>query len=427
MASENNLSVVIDIGTSKIVALAGEKNEQGKMVVLGAEKTFSKGIKRGIVYNIDQAANAIHQVLTKLEERLEIKISKVCVAYAGQHMKTINYQNSKFTSEEGIVTKFDVDHLYHEAKKVEPEEELIITQVIPTSFVIDKEITELNPVGITGREIVANYKLLVVPEIYVQNLQRVFNKLGVELEEITLSILAVTEAVITAEEKEMGAIVLDVGSGTSKMAIYYDNKLIHTAVIPFGGNVVTRDIKEGCSILLKWAEQLKIKFGQALGDFADDQKYVTIPVHSNLEPKEISFKSLAYIIQARLEEIMDSVHVEIQKSGVIDKIGAGIVLTGGTSNLNNFISLVKFRTGMDARIANLAFNPICDKELAHDYHNFTALGMLNLQVNKAKIPVKETRKRKKQKKASNGLTFLDRVKQGAFAFFDDDNEDIPLN
>ena len=427
MTSVSNLSVVIDIGTSKIVALAGERNEQGRLVVLGVENTFAKGIKRGIVYNIDQVANAIQQVLTKLEERLEIKVKKVHVAYAGQYMKTINYQNSKFTSEEGIVTKFDVDHLYNEAKKVELEQELTIVQVIPTSFVVDKEITELNPVGITGREIVANYKLVVIPEIYVQNLQRVFNKIGVGLEEITLSTLAVAEAVITAEEKEMGAIVLDVGSGTTKMAIYHDNKLIHTAVIPFGGNVVTRDIKEGCSILLKWAEQLKVKFGQALGDFADDQKYVTIPVHSNLEPKEISFKSLAYIIQARLEEIMDSVNIEIEKSGVVDKIGAGIVLTGGTSNLNNFISLVKFRTGMDARIANLAFNPICDKELAHDYHNFTALGMLNLQVNKAKIPVKETRKRKKEKKASGGLTFLDRVKQGAFAFFDDDNEDIPLN
>jgi cell division protein FtsA len=427
MASNENLSVVIDIGTSKIVALAGEKNEQGKLVVLGVEKIHSKGIKRGVVYNIDEAAKAIEQVLTKLEERLDVQIGKASVAYAGQHMKTINYQNSKFTAADGIVSKLDVDHLYNEAKKIELEQEYKIIQVIPTSFVIDKEITELNPVGITGREIVAKYKLVVVPEIYVLNLQRVFSKIAVELEEITLTTLAVSEAVITEDEKEMGAIVLDIGSGTTKVAIYHDNMLIHTTVIPFGGNVVTRDIKEGCSILLKWAEQLKVKFGQALGDFADDQKYVSIPVHSSLESKEISFKSLAFIIQARLEEIIDCVNVEIEKSGVVDKIGAGIVLTGGTSNMDNLISLVKFRTGMDARIANLAFNPVCDKEIAHDYKNFAALGLLNLQVNKTEIPVKETRKSKKKKKEGGGFSFLDRVKQGALIFFDDDNEDIPMN
>ena len=427
MASNENLSVVIDIGTSKIVALAGEKDEQGKLVVLGVEKIHSKGIKRGVVYNIDEAAKAIEQVLTKLEDRLDVQINKASVAYAGQHMKTINYQNSKSTNEDGIVSKLDVDHLYNEAKKIELEQEYKIIQVIPTSFVIDKEITELNPVGITGREIVAKYKLVVVPEIYVLNLQRVFSKIAVELEEITLTTLAVSEAVITEDEKEMGAIVLDIGSGTTKVAIYHDNMLIHTAVIPFGGSVVTRDIKEGCSILLKWAEQLKVKFGQALGDFADDQKYVTIPVHSNLESKEISFKSLAFIIQARLEEIIDCVNVEIEKSGVVDKIGAGIVLTGGTSNMDNFISLVKFRTGMDARIANLAFNPICNKDISHDYKNFTALGLLNLQVNKTKIPVKETRKSKKKKKEGGGFSFLDRVKQGALTFFDDDSEDIPMN
>jgi len=426
MASNENLSVVIDIGTSKIVALAGEKDEQDRLVVSGVERIRSKGIKRGVVYNIDEAANAIEQVLLKLEKKLDVQISSASVAYAGQHMKTINYQNTKFTSDEGIVTKFDIDHLYSEAKKVELEQEYEIIQVIPTSFVIDKEITELNPVGITGREIVANYKLVIVPEIYVLNLQRVFSKIAVELEDITLITLAVSEAVITEDEKEMGAIVLDVGSGTTNVAIYHENMLIHTAVIPFGGSVVTRDIKEGCSILLKWAEQLKVKFGQALGDFADDQKYVTIPVHSNLESKEISFKSLAFIIQARLEEIIDSVNVEIEKSGVVDKIGAGIVLTGGTSNLDNFISLVKFRTGMDARIANLAFNPVCDKVISHDYKNFAALGLLNLQVNKTKIPVKETRKKKKKKK-EGGFSLFDRVKQGALTFFDDDGEDIPMN
>jgi cell division protein FtsA len=210
------------------------------------------------------------------------------------------------------------------------------------------------PVGSTGRKVEANYKLLIIPNSYWVNLLKVFGKLDVKLVKIvTLSTLAVAEAVITRDEKEIGVIVLDIGCGTTNLAIFHNNMLIHTAVIPFGGDVVTNDIKGGCSILLKWAEQLKVQYGQALGDFADDQKVVTIPGNNGWEPKEISFRSLAFIIQARIEEIIDSVNFQIEKSGIVDQLGAGIVLTGGTSNLENIISLVKFRTGLDARKANL--------------------------------------------------------------------------
>ncbi len=426
MAAKNSLTVVLDIGTLKTVALAGVKNEQGKVVVMGAAKTVSRGIKRGLVYNIDEAAQSIGKVLSKLEDQLEEEIAEVDVAYAGQYMKTIDYRNSRFTSDEGVVSKFDVDHLYNETKKIEFEQDYKIIQVIPTSFVIDNETTDLNPVGITGREITAHYKLVVIPKAYLANLHRVFSKIGYKLGEIVLSSLAVSEAVITADEKEMGAVVLDIGAGTTNIAVFHDNQLVHTAVIPFGGNVVTLDIKEGCSILLKWAEKLKVKYGHALGDFADDQKVVTIPVHSNMEAKEISFRSLAYIIQARLEEIMDSVNIAIDDSGVSGKIGSGIILTGGTANLNNFISLVKYRTGMDARIANLAFNPKCDKQLLHNNSYYTAFGLLNMELNKSAIPDKTTRgKGKKKREKFSILPLLEKVKQGTLGLFDD--EDIAMN
>ena len=428
MASKSNLSVVIDIGTSKIVAIAGLKNEQGKVEVLGVAKIISKGIKRGVVFNIDEAAKCIKQVLTMLESQLDEEILLVNIAYSGQFMKTIDFHNSKDISDKGLVSAFDVDQLYNKAKNVEFEQEYKIIQVIPTSFIIDNETTVSNPAGTTGREIIANYKLVVIPEIYITNLQLVFDKIGVELGEITLASLAVSEAVITEDEKEMGAIVLDVGASITNLAIYYDNMLVHTAVIPFGGSVVTKDIKEGCSILLKWAEQLKVRYGCALGDSADSQKVVTIPVHRNLEAKEISFRSLAYIIQARLEEIMDSVNAEIEKSGVAGQLGGGIVLTGGTSNLDNFIPLVQFRTGMDARIANLAFNPKCDKKVTHDYASYVALGLLNMVVNKLAIPIKETRI--KSGKKGDGFkmpAIFGKAKQVALDLFNDDNEDLAMN
>lgn len=428
MASKSNFSVVIDIGTSKIVALAGKKTEAGKIEISGVAKTPSKGIKRGVVFNIDEVADSINQVLVQLEKQIDEEITYVNVAYAGQYIKTIDFQNSKFTSDEGIVSKFDIDHLYNEAKKTELEQGFKIIQVIPKSFVIDDEITELNPVGITGRKVEANYKLVIITEEYLVNLQRVFDKIGIELGEVTLSTLAISEAVLTEDEKEMGAIVLDMGAGTTNLAVYYENMLIHTAVIPFGGSVITKDIKEGCSILMKLAEQLKVQYGQALGDFADDQKVVTIPSQNGWEPKEISFKSLAFIIQARLEEIIESVNHQIEKSGIEGQLGAGIVVAGGTSKLNNFISLVKFHTGMDARNAVSVINPLYKNKDLQNSDNLTALGLLNLILNKTEIPVIERTPKAKKKRESSGLSpWLTKVVQGVLNYVDDDNEDIALN
>jgi len=326
-----------------------------------------------------------------------------------------------------VVSQFDIDHLYNEVLKAELEPGYQIIKVIPTSFIIDNE-TELNPVGITGRQIIANYKLLVLPEEYIQNLKRVFDKVGIEIGEITLSTLALSEAVLTEDEKEMGVIVLDIGAGTTKMMIFQENMLVHSTVIPFGGDVVTRDIKEGCSIIQKWAEQLKLQYGQALGDFADDQKVVTIPGYNGWEPKEISFKSLAFIIQARVEEIIDSVFRQIETTGIHEQLGAGIVVTGGTANLENIISLVKFRTGMDARKANLANHLKLKNKDVQNPENFTALGLLNLITNKITSATKEKVKKDRKKRESGGLSpWFTKVVQGVLDMVDDDNDDIALN
>lgn len=428
MASKSNLSVVIDIGTSKIAALAGQKTEEGKLEILGIAKTPSKGIKRGVVFNIDEVAASINLVLKQLESQVEEGIKSVNVAFAGQQMKILNHHGSRFTSEEGVVTKFDINELYNEAKNLEIEQGFKILHVIPQSFIIDEEISELNPVGITGRKIEANYKLITIPEIQLINLQRVFDKIGVELGEITLSSLAVTEAVLTEDEKEIGAIVLDIGAGTTKLMVFHEGVLTHTAVIPFGGSVITKDIKEGCSIILKWAEQLKVRYGEALGDFADDRKVVTIPGHNGWEPKEISFKSLAFIIQARLEEIIDNVYFQIEKSGIAGQLGSGIIITGGTSNLGNIVSLVKFRTGMDARIAFPVIHPANKRKELKNQEYFTALGLLNLDLNKKDNPEKEKRKKARKKREGGGFSDLIKgVVQGVLDYVDDDNEDIPMN
>ncbi|MFW5773505.1 MAG: cell division protein FtsA [Tangfeifania sp.] len=427
MASKTNLSVVIDVGTSKITALAGIKNSEGKTEILGASKLPSRGIKRGVIFNIEEAATSIGQVMDDLAGQVDGKIEKVDIAYAGQPMKIYEFKGMRLTSGDGVVTENDVNELFNEAKEVNIEQDFTILHILPQSFVIDNEIVDYSPVGITGRKIEATYKIIAVPQNHIANFGRVLNKLGLELGDVVLSPVAASEAVLTEDEKELGVILLDIGAGTTKLSIFNEGALVHTAVIPFGGNVVTNDIKEGCSILPKWAEQLKTQYGQALGDFADEQKVVTIPGHSGWEPKEISFKSLAFIIQARMEEIVDSAFFQVEKSGVAEDLGSGIVLSGGTSALNNLVSLVKFRTGMDARLAYSVLRPSAKIEGLEHPDFQTVLGMLQMALEKVDPFPKEKRKKPKKKKKEGGISpWLKNVVQGVLDYVDDD-EDVALN
>lgn len=427
MASSRKISVVIDIGTSKIMALAGFINEHGKMEIAGKAKVPSKGIKRGLIFNIEEAATSLNNLLTKLQSNTEIEIENVNVTYAGQNMKIFNYQGYRFT-DEGVVSGFDLKELYNEAENYNVEQDYKIIHIIPQCFKIDDEPVELNPVGIAGRKIEAGYKLITVPAIQLTNINRVFEKLDVDVKNVTFAPIALAEAVLTNDEKELGSVVLDIGAGTTSMAVFYENVLVHTALIPFGGNVISKDIKEGYSILLKWAEQLKVRYGEALGDQANEHKMVTIPAYNGWEPKEISCRSLAFIIQARLEEIIDSVHYQIEKSGVKGQLGSGIVITGGTSKLNNLVPLIKFRTGMDARLAFPVIYPVNDKKEFQDQDYFTALGFLKTVLDKNRSGNGKRSGKVKKKKGNSGFSpLINKVVQGMLNLVDDENEDVELN
>src|SRR5665647_2699978 len=253
MNKKEQYVAAIDIGTTKIVAIVGKKNENGKIEILGLSKALSKGVKRGVVLNIEETVNAIHTTVEDVQKRSGILFSEVFVGIAGQHIKSMKNR--------GYIMREAYD-----------------------------------------------------------------------------------------DEIKAGVVLVDIGGGTTDVAVYYDNIIRHTAVIPFGGNVVTKDIKEGCAILQRHAEQLKIQYGSALGDIAPEDKVVSIPGISGREPKEISFKSLAYIIQSRMEEIIDAVNFEIQNSGYADKLAAGVVITGGGAMLKHLPQLMKFKTAMDVRI-----------------------------------------------------------------------------
>jgi cell division protein FtsA len=350
MSIESNLIAAIDIGTTKIVALVGRKNSNGTLEVLAIEKVPSTGVKRGVVLNIDETMNAIQEVIDRIQSRLGYKLKDVYVGIAGQHIKSMRNRGYRFIDSSHEIKQSDVDHLYADNFKIPVEAGEKILHVIPQDFVVDSENGIKNPVGMSGRRLEGNFHIVLGRIASVNNIEKCFHKVNLRLNDMILEPLASSRAVITEEEKEAGVVLVDIGGGTTDVAIFHDGIICHTAVIPFGGNVITSDIKEGCSVLYKQAESLKVQFGSAIGDLEREDMVVTIPGMPGWEPKEISFSNLAYIIQARMEEIIDYVAFQIEQSGYWDKLGAGIVLTGGGAELKNLDQLIKLRTGLDVRI-----------------------------------------------------------------------------
>ncbi len=368
----------IDIGTTKIVAIVGKRKENGKIEILGISKTVSKGVKRGVVLNIEEAVNSIQKTVEDVQFTVGKQISEVYVGIAGQHIKSIKnrgYINRDSYDDE--ITKEDINALIQDMYKIPIDIGEEIIHVLPQNFIVDNETGVKNPVGMSGKRVEANFHIVIGQIASAKNIGKCIAKAGLNLNQLILEPLASSEAVLTDDEKEAGVALVDIGGGTTDIAVYYDDIIRHTAVIPFGGDVVTKDIKEGCSILQRQAELLKIQYGSALGDLAKDAEVVSIPGISGREPKEISFKSLAYIIQSRMEEILDAVIYEIENSGYFDRLSAGIVLTGGGALLKHLPALVKFKTGMDVRIGypteHLATDAI--KEVNHPMFS-TSVGLI---------------------------------------------------
>ncbi|MGM0667107.1 MAG: cell division protein FtsA [Bacteroidota bacterium] len=351
MSNNEQYVAAIDIGTTKIVSIVGKKNSNGKIEILGLSKAPSNGVKRGVVLNIEETVSAIESTVADVQQRSGIVFTDVFVGIAGQHIKSMKsrgYINRDSIDDE--INKDDVFNLTQDMHKIPIEIGEEIIHVIPQNFIVDNETGVKNPIGMCGRRLEANFHIVIGQVASAKNIEKCIRKSGLKVKDLILEPLASSDAVLTDDEKEAGVVLVDIGGGTTDVAVYYDNIIRHTAVIPFGGNVVTRDIKEGCSILQRYAEQLKVQYGSALGDIAPEDKVVSVPGISGRDPKEISFKSLAYIIQSRMEEIIDAVNFEIQSSGYADKISAGVVITGGGAMLKHLPQLVRFKTAMDVRI-----------------------------------------------------------------------------
>ena len=352
--NKDNIAVGLDIGTTKIVAMIGKKNEYGKLEILGVGKSKSLGVHRGVVNNITQTIQSIQQAVSEAENDSGYKINDVVVGIAGQHIRSI--QHSDYISRpkaEEVIGDVDIDTLISQVHKLAmlPGEEII--HVLPQEFKIDGQAEIKEPIGMYGGRLESSFHVVVGQAASIRNLGRCVKSAGLELSGLTLEPLASADAVLSQEEKEAGVALIDIGGGTTDLAIFKDGIIRHTAVIPVGGNVITEDIKEGCSIIEKQAELLKTRFGSAWPGENRDNEIVSIPGLRGREPKEISLKNLSKIIHARVVEIIEQVYAEIKLYGHEDpkkKLIAGIVLTGGGAQLQHIKQLVEYITGMDTRI-----------------------------------------------------------------------------
>lgn len=351
---QNSISVGLDIGTTKIVAMVGRENEFGKVEILGLGKSKSLGVHRGVVNNITQTIQSIQQAVEEAKVASGETIEDVVVGIAGQHIRSLQHSDYITRSNpEKVIDQDDIDQLIQQVHKLVmlPGEEII--HVLPQEYKVDGQAEIREPIGMYGGRLEANFHVVVGQVHSIKNIGRCVVSANLNLANITLEPLASSDAVLTQEEKEAGVALIDIGGGTTDLAIFKDGIIRHTAVIPFGGNIITEDIKEGCSIIEKQAELLKVKFGSAWPGENRDTEIVSIPGLTGRDPKEISLKTLSKIINARVVEIIEQAFLEIKNYGHTvqkKKLIAGIVLTGGGSQLKHLKQLVEYITGMDTRI-----------------------------------------------------------------------------
>lgn len=351
MENSEEIIVGLDIGTTKIACIVGRKDKHDKIEVLGVGKTESIGVKRGVVANIEHTVQSIKTAVAMAEQKSNVEIKSLHVGIAGQHIRSLQHSGNIIRKNpDKEISTDEINQLTQSmyGLNMSPGEEII--DVIPQEYIVDNESGIRQPVGMLGNTLEANFHIIIGQTAAARNIYKCIQKAGLETVNLILEPIASALAVLSDEEKEAGVVLVDIGGGTTDIAIFQDDIIRHTAVIPFGGDVITEDVREGCTIIKKHAEELKVKFGSALASENRDDEVVAIPGLRGRPPKEITLKNLASIIQARMEEIVDQIYFEIKNSGFEKKLIAGIVLTGGGAQLKHIDQLTEFTTGMDTRI-----------------------------------------------------------------------------
>ena len=452
MNSEQPIIVGLDIGTTKIAAIAGRKNEFGKLEILGFGRANSNGVQHGMVLNIDQTIKAIQTALENCyASNPTLPISEVYVGIAGHHIKSLQTRGDivrQNTDEE--IKQAEIDQLINDQYKTYIPAGDQIIDVIPQEFTVDNFQNIPDPIGYSGVKVGANFHIITGDKNAIRNINRSVDKAGLKTKDLVLQPLASAAAVMCDHDLEAGVAIVDIGGGTTDLAVFYEGILKHTAVIPFGGENITNDIKTGLGVLKTQAEQMKVQFGSALAEEAKTNAFITIPGLRGMAPKEISVKNLAGIIQARMSEIMDFVSYHLKQVGLDNRmLNGGVILTGGGSQLKHLIQLTEYVTGLNARIGypNEHLAPGHIEELAKPMYS-TCLGLIlkgyndyenkrkqfEMQFRKVNVPealqqqpeeteevlVDENAAKVKQRKTLKG--FMDSFKNGLIDLFKEEED-----
>jgi cell division protein FtsA len=421
---DSEIIVGLDIGTTKIVAMVGRRNEHGKIEILGYGKSTSIGVKRGVVSNIERTVQSIRAAVEEAED-FGVDIKLVNVGIAGQHIKSLQHHGVLMRSNyEQEISQTDIDALTHDMYKLVmlPGEEII--HALPQEYIIDNEKGLKDPIGMCGIRMEANFHIITGQIAAAKNIYKCVNRANLEATGLILEPLASAEAVLSKEEKEAGVALVDIGGGTTDIAIFQEGIIRHTAVIALGGDIITEDIKEGCSIIKDQAEMLKVRFGSALASESKENEIVSIPGLRGREPKEISLKNLANIIQARMEDIIEHIYYEIKNSGYEKKLIAGIVVTGGGAKLKHVSQLIEYMTGMDTRIGypNEHLSKATDEIASPMYATAVGLVIKGFELSDSKKVRDSLEQQGKKPKQQRSGGIFDALFAKTRNFFDEDND-----
>lgn len=432
---ETPIVVGLDIGTTKICVTVGRRSGKNKVEILGIGKAESSGVNRGMVANIQKTVTSIMKAVEEAESQSNVSIQVVHVGIAGQHIKSLQHRGILTRRDDTEIGRKDIEQLIGDMYKLvlPPGEEII--HVLPQEFTIDNEPGIKEPIGIAGRRMEANFHIISGLVSAVKNINKCVENANLHAYELVLEPLASSSAVLDEQEKDAGVVLVDIGGGTTDLAIFHEGIIRHTAVIPLGGNIVTEDIKQGCSVLRNQAELLKIKFGSALANENKDNEVICVPGLRGREHKEISVKNLAYIIEARMIEIIEHVYYEIQASGFEGKLIGGIVITGGGAQLKHLVQLVEYVTGLECRVGfpneHLAKNEELPKKIFDELKSplyATSIGLLikGIETNEYEDENTGEKEETTKKVANEGrirFGLLDTLKK----FISDDNMNVEDN
>jgi cell division protein FtsA len=372
--TDRNIIVGLDIGTSKVAAIVAEHTGDDEVEIIGIGVSASNGLKKGVVVNLESTVHSIQRAIEEAELMAGCQIQSVFAGIAGSHIKSLN-SHGIVAIKDKEVTQYDIDRVIDSARAVAIPADQKILHILPQEFVIDQQDGIKEPIGMSGIRLEAKVHMVTGSVSAAQNIIKCIRRCGLDVEDIVLEQLASCTSVLTDDEKELGVCLIDIGGGTTDIAIFSEGAIKHTAVIPIAGDQVTNDIAVALRTPTKSAEEIKCNYACALTQLADVEQMINVPSIGDREPRKISAQSLAEIIEPRYEELMLLVQAELRRSGYEDMIAAGMVLTGGSSKVMGLTDLAEeifhmpVRMGVPQHVAGL-------KDVVHNPIYSTGVGLL---------------------------------------------------